>query len=137
MSGDDDEEHLKWDMCDDRQFVLRPGFKFPDAMTYKQMCQQVAMMVQKVGSDSVRPKVRKYVSLSGSKVPACVQFYCCHKRKHNKRLEPAKTADAARADRSQEGRSILLFSSRRQQQQQQQHQQQQQTDEGICYHTAA
>ena len=58
----DDEEIFKWNMLDDRQFALRPGYKFSNAMTYRQMCQHINMMVQKVGSDAVRPKVRKYAN---------------------------------------------------------------------------
>jgi hypothetical protein len=74
----DDEEIFKWNMLDDRQFALRPGYKFSNAMTYRQMCQHINMMVQKVGSDAVRPKIRKYATIGGSKVPARVEFYCCH-----------------------------------------------------------
>ena len=48
-------------MLDDRKFMMRPGYKFPSPMSYKQMCQQVNMEVQKVGSDAVRPKIRKTV----------------------------------------------------------------------------
>ena len=95
-------------MLDDRQFVMRPGYKFPSPMSYKQMCQQVNMEVQKVGSDAVRPKIRKTVSIGGRMVPASVQFYCCHKRQHKKKDKPAKTPTAKRADRCQEGRSYLF-----------------------------
>ena len=44
MSSDDDEDFLSWDMLDDRKFVMRPGYKFPSAMSYKEMCQQVNNM---------------------------------------------------------------------------------------------
>ena len=108
MSSDDDEDFLSWDMLDDRKFVMRPGYKFPSAMSYKEMCQQVNMEVQKAGSDAVRPKIRKTVSVGGRAVPASVQFYCCHKRQHKKKDKPAKTPGAKRADRTQEGRSHLF-----------------------------
>ena len=104
----DDEEIFKWNMLDDRQFALRPGYKFSNAMTYRQMCQHINMMVQKVGSDAVRPKVRKYATIGGLKVPARVEFYCCHSRKHRKRTKPLKTPEAHRASRTQEGRSVLF-----------------------------
>ncbi len=48
------------------------------------------------------------MSVGGRAVPATVQFYCCHKRKHNKKMKSAKTPEAKRADRSQEGRSYLF-----------------------------
>jgi hypothetical protein len=70
MSSDDDEDNLSWDMLDDRQFVMRPGFKFPSPMSYKEMCSQVNMEVQKAGSDAVRPNIRKTVSVGGRAVPA-------------------------------------------------------------------
>ena len=108
MSSDDDEDFLSWDMLDDRKFVMRPGYKFPSAMSYKEMCQQVNMEVQKAGSDAMRPKIRKTVSVGGRAVPASVQFYCCHRRQHQKKVKPLKTPDAKRADRSQEGRSHLF-----------------------------
>ena len=98
MSSDDDEDFLSWDMLDDRKFVMRPGYKFPSAMSYKEMCQQVNMEVQKAGSDAVRPKIRKTVSVGGRAVPASVQFYCCHRRQHKKKVKPLKTPDAKRAD---------------------------------------
>jgi len=108
MSSDDDEDILSWDMLDDRKFVMRPGYRFPTPMSYKQMCQQVNMEVQKAGSDAVRPKIRKHVSVGGRAVPVCVQFYCCHKRQHKKKDKAPKTPDAKRANRSQEGRSHLF-----------------------------
>jgi hypothetical protein len=108
MSSDDEEDFLSWDMLEDRKFVMRPGYKFPSAMSYKEMCAQVNMEVQKAGSDAVRPKIRKTVSVGGRAVPASVQFYCCHKRQHKKKAKHLKTPDAKRADRSQEGRSHLF-----------------------------
>ena len=112
MSSDDDEDNLSWDMLDDRKFVMWPGYKFPSPMSYKEMCSQVNMEVQKAGSDAVRPKIRKTVSVGGRAVPASVQFYCCHKRQHKKRVKPLKTPDAKRADRSHEGRSHLFSNER-------------------------
>ena len=70
MSSDDDEDFLSWDMLDDRKFVMRPGYKFPSAMSYKEMCQQVNMEVQKAGSDAVRHKIRKTASV-GTVVAPC------------------------------------------------------------------
>jgi hypothetical protein len=40
---------IVWNMLDDSQFLLRPGFKFPVALSYKQVCQQVN---KQIGSKS-------------------------------------------------------------------------------------
>jgi len=106
-SSDEEDDIFKWDMQDDRQFVLRPGYKFPNPMTYKQMCERVNFEVQKVGSDPVRPKIRKRVDIRGELVPPVVSFYCCHRRTHPKRDKPAKNPDAKRVERKQESRSFL------------------------------
>ena len=94
-------------MEDDRQFVLRPGYKFPNPMTYKEVCERVNFEVQKVGSDPVRPKIRKRVDIRGELVPSVVSFYCCHRRVHVKRDKPAKTPSAARVVRKDELRTYL------------------------------
>jgi hypothetical protein len=106
-SSDEEVDNLKWDMQDDLQFVLKPGYKFPNPMTYKAMCERVNFEVQKVGSDPVRPKIRKRVQIRGELVPSIVSFYCQHRRKHIKRDKAPKTPAAKRADRSQESRSFL------------------------------
>ena len=98
-SSDEEDDIFKWDMQDDRQFVLRPGYKFPNPMTYKQMCERVNFEVQKVGSDPVRPKIRKRVDIRGELVPPVVSFYCCHRRTHPKRDKPAKTGNEYRPKR--------------------------------------
>jgi hypothetical protein len=85
-SDREDLDHiLKWDMEDDRDFTLRPGFKFPLPLTYMEMCQHVNKRVQLVGSDPVRAHVRRHVTIEGNSVPCRVVFYCCHGRQHKKR----------------------------------------------------
>jgi hypothetical protein len=53
MSSDGEDDFLSWDMLEDRKFVMRPGYKFPSAMSYKEMCAQVNMEVQKADSDAL------------------------------------------------------------------------------------
>jgi hypothetical protein len=82
MSSSDEEETIRWDMMDDRNFVLQPGYKFPRAMTYTQMVSQVNLEVQKVGSDPVRPNIKRKLQIGGVSVPSLVNFYCQHGRSH-------------------------------------------------------
>jgi hypothetical protein len=109
MSSEDEEEIIEWDMTLDRRFALSAGCKFPRAMTYQDMISYVNLEVQKVGSDPVRPNVRRYVTIGGCSVPSLVNFYCCHGRAHANQQgkRPPKTAGSKRSSRTNESRSIL------------------------------
>jgi hypothetical protein len=108
-SDSEDLDHiLEWDMEDDIEFTLRPGFKFPLPLTYMEMCQHVNKRVQLVGSDPVRAHVRRHAAIEGNSVPCRVTFSCCHGRQHRKREKTPKNPDAPRAVRTQEARTFLF-----------------------------
>ena len=107
-SDSEDLDILEWDMEDDMDFTLRPGFKLPLPLTYMEMCQYVNKRVQLVGSDPVRAHVKQHATIEGNSVPCRVTFYCCHGRQHKKREKTLKNPDAPRAVRTQEARSFLF-----------------------------
>jgi hypothetical protein len=98
---------LEWDMENDVDFPLRQGYKFPLPLTYMEMCKKVNKIVQLAGSDPVRAQIRRSTTIEGSTVPCSVQFYCCHGRRHEKRVKSPKNPQAPRAIRTQESRTFL------------------------------
>ena len=78
--------------------------------TYQEMGSQVALHVQKVGSDPVRPNIKRKLQIGGVSVPSLVNFYCQHGRSHGDQVgkKPVKDTSKHRASRSAEPRSILF-----------------------------
>jgi hypothetical protein len=94
MSSDREPEASQtnvWSMLDDCEFLLRPGYKFPFTISYKQLRQLVNKEVRKIGSDPMRPRIRNYVEIHGQKVPRRVTFYCCHGSRSHQKVSQAHT----------------------------------------------
>ena len=107
--SEEDAAVLEWNMLDDMQWRLRPGFRFPHLMTYEEMCEFVNMEARKIGADPFRVKRRRMIQVEGGAIPKTVTFYCNHARAHKDQAgrKRPKSADAARSSRVQEGRHIL------------------------------
>jgi hypothetical protein len=102
---------LTWDMLDDCKYVLRPGYKFPVPLSYKQMCRNVNAEVRKVGSNPMRPKIRTHIQIGDQKVPRRVSFHCRHGRRNKQKISHTQTdniknSSPAKDDRIQEGKRI-------------------------------
>jgi hypothetical protein len=116
MSSDQEPEASQtneWSMLDDCGFLLRPGYKFPFTMSYKQLCQLVNKEVRKIGSGPMRPKIRNYIQIHGQKLPRRVTFYCCHGRRNYQKVSRAHTDSInnpsdAKVDLTQEKKSLLF-----------------------------
>jgi hypothetical protein len=103
---------LTWNMLDDSQYLLRPGYKFPVPLSYKQMCRNVNSEVRKGGSNPMRPKIRSYIQIGGQKVPKRVSFFCRHRRRNKQKISHNQTdninnSSPAKDDLTQEGKNVL------------------------------
>lgn len=88
--------------------MFQAGYRFPEKMTYQDLCAFVAKESNKAGFDPLRPRIQ-----NNHRQLDYVTFYCCHKRDHGEQSRLAKgkpEATSKRPDRSEEGRRCLYTS---------------------------
>ena len=109
MAATADDVHFKYTLrADERSRMFKPGYRFPNAMTYKELCAFVSLESHKAGFDPLRPKV-----VSKLRMLDYVKFYCVHAREHPNQSRKAKGLEPAtskRADRSDEATRCLFTS---------------------------
>lgn len=92
----------KWSVP--QEGIFKPGFKFPEPMTYKDMRDFVKLEHRKLGGDGLTVKARYK---QGHEVPHHVVFKCSHGRKHADQAGKKKGSEGKRSDRSKENRRVL------------------------------
>jgi hypothetical protein len=88
--------------------MFAEGFRFPEPMTYKELCQFISTESNKVGFDPLRPRL-----YSSNRTLDYVTFYCVHSRDHGDQSREAlgkPESTSKRANRSQEGTRCLYTS---------------------------
>ena len=88
--------------------MFTEGFRFPEPMTYKELCQFISTESNKAGFDPLRPRL-----ISSNRTLDYVTFYCVHSRDHGDQSREAlgkPESTSKRANRSQEGTRCLYTS---------------------------
>ena len=94
--------------ADERSRMFTAGYRFPEPMTYKELCQFISKESNKAGFDPLRPKVHNV-----NRTLDYVTFYCVHSRDHGDQSREAlrkPEATSKRANRSEEGTRCLFTS---------------------------
>ena len=82
--------------------IFVPGHRFPELMTYQEVCNHVSFSSCLCGGSKLHPHKRK-----GGVVPEYIKFYCQHGRYHGNECDRKDVAK--RASRSQSQLMRLLF----------------------------
>ena len=88
--------------------MFQAGYRFPEKMTYQDLCAFVAKESNKAGFDPLRPRIH-----NNHRQLDYVTFYCVHKRHHPEQSRLAKglpESTSKRPDRSEEERRCLYTS---------------------------
>ena len=94
--------------ADERSRMFQAGYRFPEPMTYKELCQFISKESNKAGFDPLRPKVHNV-----NRTIDYVTFYCVHSRDHGNQSRAAlgkPESTSKRANRSEEGTRCLYTS---------------------------
>ena len=94
--------------ADERSRMFQAGYRFPELMSYQELCQFVSKESNKAGFDPLRPRVHNI-----SRSLDYVTFYCVHSRDHGDQSREAlgkAEATSKRANRSEEGTRCLYTS---------------------------
>jgi hypothetical protein len=93
---------------DEHSRMFKAGYRFPEPMTYKELCVFISKESNKAGFDPLRPKVHNV-----NRTLDYVTFYCVHSRDHGDQSRKAlgkPEATSKRANRSEEGTRCLYTS---------------------------
>ncbi len=94
--------------ADERSRMFEAGYRFPEAMAYKELCEFISKESNKAGFDPLRPRVHNV-----SRSLDYVTFYCVHSRNHGDQSREAlgkAEATSKRPNRSEEGTRCLYTS---------------------------
>ena len=94
--------------ADERSRIFQAGYRFPEQMSYKELCQFVSKESNKAGFDPLRPRVHNV-----NRTLDYVTFYCVHSRDHGDQSREAlgkPEATSKRANRSEEGTRCMYTS---------------------------
>jgi hypothetical protein len=88
--------------------MFTAGFRIPEPMTYKELCQYMSVESNKAGFDPLRPRVHNQ-----NRALDYVTFYCVHSRDHGDQSREAlglPESTSKRSNRSEEGTRCLYTS---------------------------
>lgn len=94
--------------ADERSRMFKAGFRFPEPMSYKELCRFISTESNKAGFDPLRPRVHNVI-----RTLDYVIFYCVHSRNHGDQSREAKglpESTSKRANRSEEGTRCMYTS---------------------------
>ena len=94
--------------ADERSRMFQAGYRFPEQMSYKELCQFVSKESNKAGFDPLRPRVHNL-----NRTLDYVTFYCVHSRDHGDQSREAlgkPEATSKRANRREEG-TMCMYTS--------------------------
>ena len=94
--------------ADERSRMFKAGYRFPEAMSYEELCHFISKESNKAGFDPLRPRLHNV-----HRTLDYVTFYCVHSRDHGDQSRAAlgkAESTSKRADRSEEGTRCMYTS---------------------------